>query len=58
MLKIMRDFHWLISNIWVSVTELNVEVAESAEQDQTARMCRLILIYTFREINLWSKAKG
>ena len=24
------------------------ETAESAEQDQTARMCRLILLYSFR----------
>ena len=37
-----------------SLTEINGIVAESAEQDQTARMCSLILLYTLREINLWA----
>ena len=29
--------------------KLNDKAAESAEQDQTARMCRLILIYALRK---------
>ena len=32
----------------VSSTETNNRIAESAEQDQTARMCSLILLYTLR----------
>ena len=28
---------------------------ESVEQDLTARMCRLILLYTLRRINSWSR---
>ena len=35
-----------------SLTEYNDGTAESAEQDQTARMCWLILVYTLRKINL------
>ena len=35
----------------VSWTEIHNRTAESAEQDQTARMCRLILPYTLRKIN-------
>ena len=31
-------------------TEINDTTAESAEQDQTARMYRLILLYTLRKI--------
>ena len=34
-----------------SFTETNDSAAESAEQDQTTRMCRLVLFYTFRKIN-------
>ena len=34
----------------VQLTETNDSAAESAEQDQTARMCRLILLYTLREV--------
>ena len=34
---------------WVSLSEINDNAAESAEQDQTARMCRLILLYTLRK---------
>ena len=30
-------------------------VAESAEQDQTARKCSLILLYTLLKINTWSQ---
>ena len=32
------------------------KTAESAEQDQTARMCSLILLYTLRKINQWMRA--
>ena len=35
-----------------SMTEINDSAAESAMQDQTARMCRLILRYTLCKINL------
>ena len=35
----------------VSLTEINDRAAESAEQDQTARTCRLILLYTLRKIS-------
>ena len=31
----------------ISLTETNYMIAESAEQDQTAPMCRPILLYTF-----------
>ena len=48
----MTDFNWIIA--WeVSVTKIDNKVAESEEQDQTARMCSLILIYTFHKLNLW-----
>ena len=33
----------------LSLTEISDQAAESAEQDQTARMCRLILFYTIRK---------
>ena len=39
---------------WVLWTEINNRAAESAVQDQTARMCRLILPYTLRKINSYS----
>ena len=39
----------------VSMTESNGKMAESAEQDQTARMYMLILLYTLRQINPWSR---
>ena len=35
----------------VSMTEMNYRAAESAGQDHTARMCILILLYTFRKTN-------
>ena len=31
---------------------------ESVEQDQTARMCRLILIYALRKFSTWSQTAG
>ena len=37
----------------VSSAETNERTAESAEQDQTAHMCTLILLYALRRINLW-----
>ena len=33
----------------VSWTEVNYRVVESAERDQTERMCRLISLYTLRK---------
>ena len=35
----------------ISMTEILDEAMESAVQDQTAIMCRMILPYTFRQIN-------
>ena len=42
----------------ISLKEIYDRAAEGVEQDQTARMCRLILLYTFRKINVWSRAVG
>ena len=33
----------------VSLIEINDKALESSDQDQTVRMCRLILIYTLRK---------
>ena len=33
-----------------SSTGIDYRTARRAEQDQTARMCKLILLYTFRKI--------
>ena len=38
----------------VSLTDVNGKTVGSVEHDQTARICRLILLYTLRKINLWS----
>ena len=35
----------------VSTAEIKGRAAKSAEQDQTARTCRLVLLYTLRQIN-------
>ena len=37
----------------VLLTEINELAAESAEQDQTARTCSLILLVTLRKIRSW-----
>ena len=37
--------------------EFNNKAAESAERDQTACMCSLILLYTFRKISPWSRTR-
>ena len=37
---------------------MNDEAAERAEQDQTARMCRLIMLYTLRKPNPWCRIEG
>ena len=37
----------------VPLTKVNDRVAESGEQDQTARMYSLILLYTLPKINRW-----
>ena len=43
----------------VSFTELNDNrTAKSEDQDRISRMCRLILFYTLRKINLWSQDNG
>ena len=35
----------------VSLTEINDRIAESADQDQPVRMCRLILLHTLRQMS-------
>ena len=42
---------------WIRLfaAEINDVVAKSAEQDQTAVMRSLILLYTLRKINSWSR---
>ena len=42
----------------VSLTTIPDRVAESAEQDQTAPLCRLILLYTLHKINPWLLIPG
>ena len=42
----------------ISLTEFHDETTESVEQDQTARMCRLILLYTLRKMNQSMARKG
>ena len=42
----------------VSLTEINYEEAASVEQDQTACMCSLILLYSLHNINPWSRIAG
>ena len=42
----------------VTLTEIRDRSAERAEQDQTARMCRLILLYSHRKTSLWSGTVG
>ena len=37
---------------WVHLKGLNDRAAGNAEQDQTARMCRLILLYSPRKVDL------
>ena len=48
---IQTYFCWLKSTNSVSLTETITREAESAEQDQTAHTCRLILLFTLRKIN-------
>ena len=47
---------WLMELDVVSFLENSDKAAESAEQDQTAHICSLILLYTLRKIN--ESAKG
>ena len=42
----------------VPSTETNDRIAESADQDQTAHTCSLILLWTLRKINIWSQKVG
>ena len=39
----------------VSLAETIDRASESVEQDQIARMCMLILIYTLRKLSPWSQ---
>ena len=43
---------------WIEFHETGDRLAESAEQDQTAHTCSLILLYTLREISLWQRTAG
>ena len=54
--KFLSPIHKHISNGKIlldgfSLIQINIGEAESVEQDQTARMCSLILLYTLRKIN-------
>ena len=42
----------------ISTREFNKWPSENAEQDQSARMCRLILLYTLRKNNLISRRES
>ena len=42
----------------ISLAETIDRASESVEQDQTARMCRLILIYNLRKSIPWSRTAG
>ena len=37
--------------VWVSSTEISSRAAKSAEQEQAASMCRLVLLYSAPKIN-------
>ena len=51
-------FH-LVDWHWMRLTEINDKVDESAgEQDKTARLCSLILLYTLCKINPWPQTTG
>ena len=41
-----------------SFFEISVRAAYSVEQDQTARMSSLILLYTLRKLNSWWRTTG
>ena len=43
---------------WVSTTCINDITVESAELDQTARMCGLILIHTLRKTYIYLQTAG
>ena len=42
----------------ISWTESNERGAVIVEQDQTAHMCRLLLLYTLGKIKAWSRTQG
>ena len=53
------DFNSLIIlDVVVSLTENDNRSVQSAEQDQTALMFSMILIYSLRKINLCSRTAG
>ena len=54
----VATFHVRKTSGEVLMTVTNDRTVESVEQDQTARMCRLILVYTFRKINQWLRTVG
>ena len=39
------------SYLTLDFVDMNDSAADSADQDQTARICQLILLYTIRKIN-------
>ena len=51
-------FNWLNGLDAVSPTVINTGVKESAGQDQTARMCSLILLYTLHRLVPRSRTAG
>ena len=42
----------------VSQTETYKKISDSEGQDQTARMCSLILLYTLCKMNPWTRTAG
>ena len=48
----------LVKWVRVSLAEIGVRATESAKQDQTARMCSLILLCTLLKILTWSWSAG
>ena len=48
---IIITYNWIVGIRFVSRTTVSDREAGSAEQDQTTRMCRLILLSTLRKLN-------
>ena len=55
LMSIKPDFSKLNGIGWDFLAETLDRALESVEQDQTARMCRLILIFTLRKFSSWSQ---
>ena len=42
----------------ISLTEINLRIADSVEEDQSACMCRLILLHPVLKIDPWLQKGG